>query len=93
MKTPTLIVRLVGLFLLVNNAITLVQIRSIQSLGPIGTTQQATIGNFQTYAILGLLSGVVGTLFAGPLARLLTFDAKPRATQTEITERLLERKG
>ena len=93
MKTPTLIVRLVGLYLMVNASLTLIQLRSVESMGPIGAAQQSTLGNIRIYAVLGLLIGIAGTLFAGPLARLLTFDAKPRMTQAEVTEKLLQRKG
>ena len=85
MKTPTLIVRLVGLYLLVNSAIALVQIHQVQAMGPIGAAQQSTLGNISAYSILGLVVGIAGTLFAGPLARLLTFDAKPRVSQADVT--------
>lgn len=78
MKTPTLIVRLAGLYLLVNCAITLIQVHRVQSAGPIGDAQAATISDIQTYAILGVLVGLAGTVFAGALARLLTLDAESR---------------
>ena len=93
MKTPTLIVRLVSLYLVVNCTLTLLQIHSLSSMGPLGGAQQSTISDLQLYAILGLIVGITGTAFAGPAARLLTFDAKPRVSQSEVTERLLARKN
>jgi H+/Cl- antiporter ClcA len=93
MKTPTLIVRLAGLYLLVNCGLTLRQLHSLSALGPVGPAQQSTLGDIQLYALLGLIVGLTGTLFAGLLARLLTFDAQPRVSQSEITGRLLDRKS
>jgi hypothetical protein len=95
MKTPTLIVRLLGLYLILACGIGLIQIGRVHSLsGPIGIAaqQQTVISNLQTYAIIGLLVGIAATAFAGPLARLLTFDSEPKAERTEIADQLLKNK-
>lgn len=75
MKTPTLIVRLVGLYLVVQNTIALIQAQKIQSMDGIGLAQQQIVGDIRIYAIAGLLAGLAAAAFAGPLARILTFDA------------------
>lgn len=78
MKTPTLIVRLVGLYLIVSCSVNLIQIQKVQSFaGSIGfgVQQQSVVSNIQSYAIVGLLVGLVMGTFAGSLARLLTFDS------------------
>jgi len=75
MKTPTLIVRLVGLYLIVQNSITLIQAQRINTMGDMGLTQQQIVGDIRIYAVVGLLAGLATALFAGLLARILTFDA------------------
>lgn len=76
MKTPTLIVRLAGLYLIVQSSLTLIQVRKIKAMsGGMVTAQDQLVGDIWIYAIAGLVIGLLGTLFAGALARLLTFDA------------------
>jgi preprotein translocase subunit SecF len=91
MKTPTLIVRLAGLYLLARGSITLIEIRQAQSFG-IGAQQQSIVSNIQLYAIVGLIVGIVATLFAGWLARLLTFDSEPKKEEVDLTARLLKQR-
>lgn len=95
MKTPTLIVRLIGLYLVAACGIGLIQIEHVHSVaGPIGigTQQQTVISNLQTYAIIGLIVGIAATAFAGPFARLLTFDSEPKTENADIADQLLKRK-
>ena len=76
MKTPTLIVRLVGLYLIVQSTIALLQAQKINAMDrSMGLTQQQIVGDISIYAIAGLLVGLAAAIFAGPLARILTFDA------------------
>ena len=75
MKTPTLIVRLVGLYLIVHNSIVLLQAQQINAMGGIGLAQQQVVGDIRVYALVGLLVGLAAAIFAGLLARALTFDA------------------
>ncbi|MDP2137821.1 MAG: hypothetical protein Q8J74_08195 [Candidatus Didemnitutus sp.] len=74
MKTPTLIVRLVGLYLIAQNTSTLIQAAKINSWG-IGLAQQQIVGDVRIYAVFVLLVGLAAVIFAGRLARILTFDA------------------
>ncbi|HSY52888.1 MAG TPA: hypothetical protein VK785_00485 [Opitutaceae bacterium] len=87
MQTPTLIVRLAGLYLLANCSIALLQIHQMGERAGFGM-----ILNIQIYAILGLVVGIAASLFAGPLANLLTFDSEPKTRKDDFTDRLLERK-
>lgn len=76
MKTPTLIVRLVGLYLVVHNTIALIQVQKISAMDrSMGLSQQHVVGDIRLYAVIGLLAGLAAARFAGRLARLLTFDA------------------
>jgi hypothetical protein len=76
MKTPTLIVRLVGLYLVAHNALALVQVQKAAAMDrSMGLAQQQIVGDIRMYAIAGLLLGLVTVIFAGRLARVLTFDA------------------
>jgi uncharacterized membrane protein YqgA involved in biofilm formation len=75
MKTPTLIVRLVGLYLIVHNTIALIQVQKINGMGGVGPAQEQIVGDIRIYAVAGLLAGLAAVIFAGPLARILTFDA------------------
>ncbi|MGA2445210.1 MAG: hypothetical protein ABSG50_07270 [Opitutaceae bacterium] len=92
MKTPTLIVRLVGLYLLATCPVALFQIQKVHALAGASTLQDNLVGVFQFYAWLGLVVGLAATLFAGPLARLLTFDSEPRDKSADLSDQLLERK-
>ncbi len=76
MKTPTLIVRLVGLYLVAHNSLALVQAQKVAAMDrSMGLAQQQIVGDIRMYAIAGLLLGLVTVIFAGRLARVLTFDA------------------
>jgi len=91
MKTPTLIVRLVGLYLLVSCSINLVQIHRAQSLlgsNGFGPQQESIVSDMQLYSIFGLIVGAAATWLAGPAARLLTFDSAPN--EMDLSERLLQ---
>jgi hypothetical protein len=93
-KTPTLIVRLVGLYLVTSSAIALVQIQKMESMpGMMGMPANVNpmLGSMQFFAGLGLLVGVGATWFAGPLARLLTFDSEPGKNSRDISDQLLGR--
>ena len=75
MKTPTLIVRLVGLYLIGQNTIALIQAQKMNAMGGMGLAQQQIVGDIWIYAVVGLLIGLAATIMAGRLARVLTFDA------------------
>jgi hypothetical protein len=76
MKIPTLIVRLIGLYLVVRCTITLLQVNKMKALvGRMATAQDQIVGDIWIYAVAGLVVGIVATMFAGVLARLLTFDS------------------
>jgi hypothetical protein len=94
MKTPTLIVRLVGLYLLAVCSQALIQIYNLGAMVPRGAmnvNQQAMIGNQQVYALVGLVAGIFATLFAGLLARILTFDSEPSQAAGDFTDRMVGR--
>ncbi len=76
MKTPTLIVRLVGLYLLIKCSIGLLQLKRAQAMvGLVGSSSMPLVEDFRLFLWLGLALGLVSTLFAGPFARILTVDA------------------
>jgi hypothetical protein len=92
MKTPTLIVRLVGLYLLTTCSIGLLQLKKAQAMvGQFGGTQNQMIADIGVYLWLGLLVGLGATIFAGPLARLLTFDSDPREKSLDLSDQFLRR--
>ncbi len=94
MKTPTLIVRILGLYLLTTCSIGLLQMHRIQTLAPNVPTQQANVfGDLQIYLSLGLLVGLAATRFAGPLARVLTFDSERKEKNVDFTDVLLGAQG
>jgi hypothetical protein len=87
METCTLLVRLAGLFLFGKSWMVLHTIFQAKPLmeSMMGGNKAAMAMNpafqqfamTQGYAIAGFLIGLTAIIFAGPLARLLTFDAKP----------------
>jgi hypothetical protein len=92
MKTPTLIVRLTGLYLLVSNTVGLLQLHKAKAMmGTFGTPQMQLMVDMQLYLWLGLLVGLAATVFAGFLARLLTFDSEPGGGRGDYSERFLGR--
>ncbi len=92
MKTPTLIVRLIGLYLLMTCSFALFQIQKAPAMVPgFQAKQNQMVGDFQLYAWLGLLVGLGATIFAGPLARVLTFDSEPKGKTADSTDRFLGR--
>ncbi len=85
MKTPTLIVRLVGLYLLTTCGIGLHQIGKMQGLvGVAGGKQGQSLSDFGLYMWGGIIAGAIATLFAGRVARLLTFDSEPSLNSVEL---------
>ena len=54
--------------------------------------QQQLSGDLAVYLWIGLFVGLAATAFAGPLARILTFDAAAREPSVDLSERLLGRK-
>ncbi len=91
MKTPTLIVRLVSIYLCLSCVGSLMMIHKAVTLG--GATITASGGIFsemQVFAWLFLIVGIVGVMFAGPLARLLTFDSEPRVKSEDLSDQLLK---
>ena len=76
MKTPTLILRLIGLYLLTKCSFVLLHLKKAQAMaGPFGGSSGPMVEELNFYLWIGLVLGMGATLFAGPLARLLTFDA------------------
>ena len=78
MKTPTLIVRLVGMYLIVCSTMNLIQIHQANVMatsGGFGADQQGVISNIQLYSVVGLVACLLATIFAGRLAKLLTLDS------------------
>lgn len=92
MKTPTLIVRLIGLYLIFNGLSALWIVHKTNSLGPITIESNDTLATFQALAWAGLAVGLVCARYAGPIARLLTFDSEPREKTVDLSDRLLESK-
>jgi hypothetical protein len=88
-------VRLIGLYLIAACGIGLIQIGQVQSLTSptgLGTQQQTVVSHLQTYAIIGLIVGIAATAFAGPLARLLTFDSERKKGDADLGDQLLKQK-
>jgi len=77
MKTPTLIVRLIGLSMVVQNTLALIQAQKFNAMagGVMAPMQQQVVGDIRIYAVACLLLGMAATIYAGGLARVLTFDA------------------
>lgn len=93
MKTPTIIVRLGGLYLLTTCTIGLIQLNKAQAMvTQFGAGQNPMVGDMQLTLWIGLVVGLAATVFAGPLARILTFDADAREPSVDFTDRLLGRK-
>ncbi len=85
MKTPTLIVRLVGLYLLTTCGIGLHQIGKMQGIVAMaGGRQGQSLGDFGLYLWGGVIAGAIATLFAGRVACLLTFDSEPSQKSVEM---------
>ena len=78
MKTPTIIVRLIGFYLTAYGVIGLQQVHTARSMsGPGGFgAQEQVISNLQAYAVVGIIVGLAAIIFAAPLAKILTFDAE-----------------
>ena len=92
MKTPTLIVRLIGLYLLVQSSMVLVQLLRMKEMGGgLGMTQNQVVGDIRLYAVLGLLVGLAATVFAGRLAQILTFDSATSGSSKDFEDRFLGR--
>lgn len=76
MKTPTIIVRLIGLYLIAQNTVALIQAQKLNAMSKaMLAVQNEVAGDIRIYAIAGLLIGLAATLKAGLLAQILTFDA------------------
>jgi hypothetical protein len=92
MKTPTLIVRLVGLYLLTTCSIGLLQLNKAQAMvGSLGGSKNQMIADFGIYLWIGLIIGLSATFFAGPLARILTFDSDPSEQSHDLSDQFLRR--
>ena len=82
MKTPTLIVRLIGFYLLGSATVALFQLRSM------GMSFRLLGVSVWGYIVVGLAA----SLFAGPLARILTFDSERREQPVDFTDQCLRSK-
>ena len=92
MKTPTLIVRLFGLYLLTTCTVGLLQLNKTKAvMGSFGVPQLQLMADMQLYLWLGVLVGLAATVFAGFLARLLTFDSEPSGGSHDYSDRFLGR--
>ncbi len=89
MKTPTLIVRLTGLYLLATCSFALFQIHNMPVFAGASAGQHNPVDDYQVFASLGMVAGLVASFFAGPVARLLTFDSEPKGKTVELSDRLL----
>ena len=95
MKTPTIIVRLIGIYMLTTSIMALVQLGRFTTAMPmlpgVNVQQNQMIGDFQIYAWIGIVIGLAATTFAGFLAKLLTFDADSRVGHDDLSGRFLGR--
>ena len=92
MKTSTLIVRLVGLYLLVSFTVAIIELQKMTANIPsIQFGQLPVLGNFRAYSWIGIIVGLAATIFAGPLAHVLTFDSEPRERHSDLSDSLLGR--
>jgi hypothetical protein len=102
MKTPTILVRLIGIYLLTTSTITLIQIGRMttmqQAMQPkipgipsVNIPQNPMLDDMQIYGWIGIVVGLVAVAAAGFLARLLTFDADSRGGSDDFSDRLLRR--
>ena len=89
MKTPTIIVRLIGLYLTSTCSIALFQIHEMSAMP--GGMQNPTLNAIETYSVLGLIVGIAASAFAGPIARILTFDAEPGGPKDDFSDQMLRR--
>lgn len=80
MKTPTLIVRLVGFYLIVKCSLILMQVREAETAVPSFGIELAgpMLSSLHFQSAMGLLAGLLIARFSGLLARWLTFDARSR---------------
>ena len=79
MKICTLVVRLLGIYLIVTAVIAIIEARGISSTiniagVTVGGLVEGPVNRMYAYAALGLSAGLTCTLFAARVARLLTFD-------------------
>ena len=91
MKTPTLIVRLIGIYLVVTCSIGLLQLHNMASFGGQAFAMNPVLASFPVYCWIGLVVGVATTLFAGLLARLLTFDSELGSKTTDFSDRFMSK--
>ena len=90
MKTPTLIVRLVGLYMVTTSTVGLLQLQKARAMaGHMGGSQNQVLGDMQLYLWFGFLIGLGATVFAGRLAHILTLDSEPQRQRQELSDQLL----
>lgn len=73
MRICTLIVRLLGFYLVTMGSVTLYQMQRAKSM--MGGLNNPFTSDVAGFAIVQFLVGLAAVLFAAKLARLLTFDA------------------
>ncbi len=56
-----------------------------------GAGQLPKVVDFQLYLWIGLVVALGATVFAGPLARLMTFDSEPREPSVDFSDQLLRK--
>jgi hypothetical protein len=91
MKTPTLIVRLLGIYLICSYGLGLLQLSTMNTtvLDQNGArVSPPFVEHIAIAYIVGIVTGVAATAFAGPLARLLTFDSEPNR-RLQLSDHLL----
>lgn len=93
MKTPTLIVRLLGLYLITSSAGGIWVTRQVRGPELPAFTANSSLQEFALIAWASLFVGIGVALFAGPLARVLTFDAEPKQRSVNFSDQLLQRQS
>jgi hypothetical protein len=59
--------------------------------GKFSGTQNQMLADFSVFLWLGVILGLGATIFAGLLARLLTFDSDPSQNSLDLSDKFLRR--
>ena len=86
MKTPTLIVRLIGIYLLVTGVYSLYTISQIPAIASGAAANQIELAKY-TSAFSACI-GLVAARYAGWFAKVLTFDSEPKSKNDDLSERV-----
>lgn len=62
------------------------------AVGQLGGSQNEVVADIEIYLWVGVVVGLGASRYAGPLARMLTFDSEPKDSSSDFGDKFIDKK-